>query len=213
MQKVVPAILTADSAELREGLKTLKEQTNWVHIDIMDGKFVPNTSVSLFELGEASQFFHIEIHLMVENPEKYLEDCKAVGAKRVIFHIEAIGNPAMVLQKMGGYEFQRAIAINPLTPVSKIAPYLEKLDAVLVMSVNPGFQGQEFISDVLKKIPEVRQLKQDILIGLDGGVNAENIKSALEAGVDYVCAGSVVMKSSDPVAALSELQKMVQAVE
>lgn len=210
MQRVIPAILTADPAELREGLETLKEQTKWAHIDIMDGAFVSNTSVSLFQLGEASQFFHMEIHLMVENPEKYFEDCKAAGAKRVIFHLEAAEEPEAVLKKMEECGFQKEIALNPSTPVSKIAPYLEKLDAVLVMGVNPGFQGQEFIADVLEKIPEVRQLKQDILIGLDGGINAENIKSAFEAGADYVCAGSAVMKSPDPAAALKALEEMLE---
>ena len=119
MQKVVPAILTADPVELSEGLKVLKSQTNWVHIDIMDGKFVPNTSINLFELGEASQFFNLEIHLMVENPEKYFEDCKEIGAKRVLFHLESTENSTAILQKMSGHGFQKGIAINPETPVSK----------------------------------------------------------------------------------------------
>ena len=100
MQKVIPAILTADSVELRDGLRVLREQTKWVHIDIMDGKFVPNTSINLFELGEANLFFNLEMHLMVENPEKYFEDCKEIGAKRVIFHAEATEDIARVLEKM-----------------------------------------------------------------------------------------------------------------
>ncbi|MEK7542634.1 MAG: ribulose-phosphate 3-epimerase [Patescibacteria group bacterium] len=210
MQKVIPAILTANTEELRQGLKILKGQTNWVHIDIMDNKFVPNTSVNLFELGEASQFFHLEIHSMVEHPEKYLEDCNGIGAKRVIFHLEAADDPELVLQKMEEYGFQKEIAINPQTSALKLAPYIEKLDAVLVMSVNPGFQAQEFIADVLKKIPEIRQLRQDILIGLDGGINAGNIKQVFQAGADYVGVGSAVMKSEDPVATLRELEELVK---
>ena len=209
MQKIVPAILTADPEELRESLKVLRGQTKWVQIDIMDGKFVPNTSVNLFELGEASQFFNLEIHLMVENPGKYLEDCKSIGAKRVIFHVEAAADPLAVLEKMEVCGFQKAIAINPPTPVSQIAPYVEKLDAVLVMSVNPGFQAQEFIPDVLSKIAEIRKFKQDVTIGLDGGVNSENIKSIFEAGADYVGVGSAIMKSSDPLAAFEELKELI----
>ena len=210
MQKVVPAILTSDPAELLEGLRVLKGEASWVQIDIMDGKFVPNTSVNLFELGEACQFFNLEIHLMVENPEKYLEDCKGIGAKRVIFHLEAADDPEAVLQKMEEYGFQKAIALNPATPVSELAPYIEKLDAVLLMSVNPGFQAQEFIPDVLKKIPEVRRLRPDILIGLDGGINAENIKEVFQAGADYAGVGSAVMKSADPVAVLHRLEELVK---
>ncbi|HEY4510027.1 MAG TPA: ribulose-phosphate 3-epimerase [Candidatus Paceibacterota bacterium] len=210
MQKVVPAILTADPVELIEGLRVLKGEASWVQIDIMDGKFVPNTSVNLFELGEASQFFNLEIHLMVEHPEKYLEDCKGIGAKRVIFHLEAADDPEAILQKMEEHGFQKAIALNPATPVSKLAPYIQKLDAVLLMSVNPGFQAQEFIPDVLKKIPEIRGLKPDILIGLDGGINEKNIKSVFEAGADYAGVGSAIMKSSDPVAALRHLEEIVK---
>lgn len=209
MQKVVPAILTADPAELAEGLKTLKEQTKWVQIDIMDGKFVENTSINLFELGEASEYFSLEIHLMVENPAQYFEDCKSIGAKRVIFHVEAVEDARKVLEVMEKYPFQRAIAINPPTPVSKIAPFIQMLDAVLIMSVNPGFQQQEFIANVLPKIAEIRKLKEDIVIGLDGGINESNIKQAFEAGVDYVGVGSAIMKSDDPASALSNLKEMI----
>lgn len=210
MQRVIPAILTSDPKELRDGLKVLKGHTNWVQIDIMDGTFVPSSSVNLFELGEASQIFYIEIHLMVESPEKYLEDCKGIGAKRVIFHLEAAKDPDEVLQKMQEYGFQKEIAINPSTPVLKLAPYIQKLDAVLVMSVNPGFQAQEFIPGVLTKIPEIRQLKQDILIGLDGGINAENITKVFAAGADYVGVGSAVMKTPDPAVALRHLEEMIR---
>ena len=210
MQKIVPAILTADPAELAEGLKVLKEQTKWVQIDIMDGKFVDNTSVNLFELGEACEYFSLEIHLMVENPEKYFEDCKAIGAKRVIFHLEATEDVSKVLESMEKYPFQRAIAINPPTPVSQLAPYVGKLDAVLVMSVNPGFQQQSFIPDVLPKVAEIHKLKEGIIVGLDGGINESNIKQAFEAGADYVGVGSAVMKAEDPAIALRDLKEMIE---
>jgi ribulose-phosphate 3-epimerase len=209
MQKVVPAILTADPAELQENLKVLKDHTKWVHVDIMDGRFVPNTSVNLFELGEAYRFFNLEIHLMVEHPEKYFSDCKEIGAKRVIFHAEATDNIAGVLEEMEKYPFQRAIGINPKTPVSMIASYIEKLDSVLLMSVHPGFQAQEFVGDVLSKIPEIRKIKPDITIGLDGGINETNIKNVFEAGADYADVGSAVMKAEDPTQSLTNLGHMV----
>jgi len=209
MQRVVPAILTSDPAELSESFRVLKEHTNWVHIDIMDGKFVPNTSVNLFELGEANEYFNLEIHLMVQDPEKYFEDCKAVGAKRVIFHLEATKDPEMVLQEMEKYPFQRSIAINPKTAVSKLAPSAEKVSAVLLLSVEPGFQEQKFIPQVLEKIPEIRKLSSEVLIGVDGGINEANIQQVFAAGVDYVRVGSAIMKSEDPVARLRKLEEMV----
>ena len=208
-QRIIPAILTGDPAELKEKLTLLKDHANWVQIDIMDGKFVPNTSVSLFELGEAYKYFNLEFHLMVEEPEKYFKDCDEMGAKRVIFHCEATGDLKGVIEKSRQYQFHIGAALNPATPVSKLAPYIEKLDAVLLMSVNPGFQAQEFIPDVLKKIVEIRRLKPDILIGLDGGINAGNIKEVFEAGADYASVGSAIMKSSDPVVALRHLEEIL----
>jgi len=209
MQKVVPAILTADPAELREGLEVLRNRIKWAHIDIMDGKFVPNTSISIFELGEASQFFNLEIHLMVKNPEKYFEDCEAIGAKRVIFHAEATDNIEGVLKEMKKYSFQRAIAINPDTSVLTIVPYLNSLDGVLIMSVHPGFQKQEFIEDVVLKIAEIKKHAQDIAVSLDGGINKTNIERIFQAGVRYVCVGSAIMKSPNPADALRSLEEMI----
>ena len=209
MQRIIPAILTANPEELRQNLEVLKGHTKWLHIDIMDGKFVPNASVNLFELGEAAQFFHLEIHLMVEHPEKYLVDCNGIGARRVIFHMEAGGSPEAVLAKMEEYGFQKGGAINPSPPSSEVEPYVEKFDAVLLMAVNPGFQAQEFIPDILSKIPEIRALNQNILIGIDGGINEQTIKQAFGAGAGYVCAGSAIMKAVDPVAALKHLEEMI----
>lgn len=210
MQKVIPAILSVDPADLRAKLELLKGHTNWIHLDIMDGKFVPNTSVSLFELGEAYQFFNIEIHLMVSDPREYFKDCDEVGAKRVIFHYEAASNIQEVLEKAKHHQFHIGIALNPETPAERITPHIQDIDSILLLSVNPGFQGQEFIPDVLKKIPEIRRLKQDILIGLDGGINAENIKGVFEAGVDYAGVGSAAMKSADPVVALRHLEEILK---
>ena len=209
MQRVVPAILTANPKELSNDLTVLRGQTSWVHIDIMDGKFVPNTSLSLSELGEASEFFNLEIHLMVQDPEKYFKDWQGIGAKRVIFHWEATDNPEKVLQEMGAYPFYKSMALNSETSVSKLAPYIDKINSVLLLSVIPGFQAQEFISSVLEKTPEVRVLSSEVLIGLDGGINKTNIKEIFEAGADYVGVGSAIMKAENPTEALRELEDMV----
>jgi len=214
MQKVIPAILTADSADLAKKLEMLRELCKWVQIDIMDGKFVQNVSVNLFELGEVSQFFDLEIHLMVEHPEKYLEDCKAIGARRVIFHVEASENPARVLEDMEKYDFQKGIALNPSTPAEDVSRLVSRLDSILLLTVNPGFQGQEFIASALQKIEHLRDLPvgrqgSSILIGVDGGVREENIRKVFKAGADYVAVGSGIWKTENPAASFKELQEMV----
>jgi len=200
MQKVVPAILTVDPAVLKEQLGVLKGHSNWVHIDIMDGKFVSNTSISLFELREAAQFFNLEIHLMVADPKKYFEDCAAISAKRVIYHWEAMHDVS------GEYPFQRGIAFNPDTAI----PSLEKKpDSILVMSVHPGFQGQEFVSAALEKAKEAKGISPQILVGMDGAIGEENIKSVFGAGIDYVTIGSRIWNTEKPIAALEQFEEMV----
>jgi len=201
MQKVIPAILTSDPADLREKLQSLKEHTKWVHIDIMDGKFVENASITLSQLGEASQHFNIEIHLMVQEPEKYFEDCAAIHAKRVICHWEA-NKPDL----SGEHPFQKGIALNPETeiPIFETEP-----DSILLMSVHPGFQGQEFIPSVLEKAKQIREKFPEMLIGMDGALGEENIKQAFEAGINYAVVGSTIIKAQDPAQALKNLEEMV----
>ncbi|MDP4007316.1 MAG: ribulose-phosphate 3-epimerase [bacterium] len=209
MQKVVPAILTDNPSELQRQLAVLKNQTKWVQIDIMDGKFVPSVSVNISQLQEAYQFFNLEIHLMVKDPENYLEDCSAAGAKRVFFHLEATENPEGVISAMEKYSFQKGIALNPETDVKEATPFLKNLDAVLLLSVVPGEQGHDFIPSVLEKITKVKDMKPDVLCGVDGGISEENIQSVFQKGADYVAVGSSIWKTEDPVAALRELEEML----
>ncbi len=209
MQKVVPAILTADPVDLQGKLTILKGHTNWIHIDIMDGKFVPNTSVSLFELGEAYEYFNLEIHLMVTDPEKYFEDCKAIGAKRVIFHFEATENPAHVLAEIEKYEFQKGIALKLETSPNALAPFQERIGSILLMSIEPGFQGQDFVPSVLEKAKETKRLFPNRALTMDGGIGEENIKDAFAAGVDYVVVGSRIVKTENPPEALRKLEAIV----
>lgn len=201
MQKIVPAILTADPAQLKEQLGVLKGHSNWVHIDIMDGKFVPNTSISLFELGEAAQLFNLEIHLMVADPERYFEDCAAISAKRVICHWEAKPNLS------GDHPFQKGIALNPETeiPLFEIEP-----SSILLMSVHPGFQGQEFVPSVLEKVKQVREKFPEMLVGMDGALGEKNIKQAFEAGINYAVVGSKIVKAENPAQVLKSLEEMVE---
>lgn len=210
MQKVIPAILTNDAKKLQEQLEVLKNQSHWVHIDIMDGKFVPAVSINLVELKEASQFFNLEIHLMVKEPEEYLEDCNAIGAKRVYFHLESAKDPVAVLLAMERYQFERGIAINPETTVEKLTPYAKNIDSVLLLSIVPGAQGSMFIPEVTEKILEIKSLNEKLLVGVDGGIEKENIQDIFTKGVDYVVSGSAVWKAKDPIVSLRELEGMAR---
>lgn len=202
MQKVIPAILTADTADLQEKLQMLKDHTKWVHVDIMDGKFVPNTSINLSQLGEAAQQFNLEIHLMVQEPEKYFEDCAAIHAKRVICHWEA-NKPNL----SGDHPFQKGIALNPETEI----PLFEtESNSVLLMSVHPGFQGQEFVPSALEKAKQIREKFPGMLVGMDGALGKENIKQAFEAGINYAVVGSNIVKAENPAQALKNLEDMIK---
>ena len=209
MQKVIPAILTNDAKKLQEQLQVLKDQSYWVHIDIMDGKFVPAVSINLAELRDANQSFNLEIHLMVKEPEKYLQDCSAVGAKRVYFHLEGAEDPNAVLSHMEQYQFQRGIAISPETTVDQLAPYVKNVGAVLLLSIVPGAQGNAFIPEVVEKILEIKGLNEKLLVSMDGGVGEGNIQDIFTKGADYIVAGSAVWKAKDPIVSLRELQEMI----
>ncbi|MEK7510573.1 MAG: ribulose-phosphate 3-epimerase [Patescibacteria group bacterium] len=210
MQRIIPAILTSDPIDLRKKLEFLKGHTNWVQIDIMDGKFVPNASVSIFELGEAYEYFNLELHLMVENPEQYFQDCDGAGAKRVFFHYEAAPNLQETLAKAKQHQFHIGLALNPTTDVKSVTPYLKEIDSVLVLAVNPGFQGQEFIPSVLQKVKEIRELSPEILIGIDGGINESNIKQVFSTKIDYAAVGSGIWNTGNPLETLKKLGEMVQ---
>ncbi len=210
MQKIVPAILTDSVADLAEKLKILAGNTQWIQIDVMDGLFVPEISVPLSALEELADDFDYEIHLMVQDPASYFETCQAVGAKRVIFHIEGVKNPEHVFQEMQKYSFERGIALNPETQLDVAKKWQQQIDSLLFLSIHPGKQGLEFIPSVLEKIRALRMFSLDILLGVDGGINEpEEFKKVFEAGADYVVVGSGIWKSKDPIAALRKLEKMV----
>ena len=215
MQKVIPAILTSDPEYLRAKLQLFQGESEWLHIDIMDGTLVPGRTVNLFELGEASEFFNLEIHLMVEDPFKYFEDCSGVRAKRVLFHAEAIEDIPAFLEKAKNFEFQKSVALGPNLAklnLEKLSLAKFGLSGVLLMGIEPGAQGREFIPSVLEKIREVRG-RTPYVIGVDGGVKKENIKAIFQAGADYVVVGSEIMKAEHPLEVLKSLEEMVQSIK
>lgn len=210
MQHIIPAILEANAVDLAKKLTVLAGNTQWVHIDVMDGLFVQETSAPVSALEKLEDGFDYEIHLMVQDPASYFAACAAALAKRVVFHIEGAKDVERVFQDMQKYSFERGIALNPETPVPAVKKWQHQIDALLLMGVHPGKQGQEFIPAVLEKMRALRMFSPDVLLGVDGGVGSDTIEKVFEAGADYVVVGSGIWKSKDPIAALRKLEAMVQ---
>ena len=210
---VAPSILSADFGKLGEEVKAICEAgCDLVHVDVMDGHFVPNLTIGpvVVEAVKKSSTKPLDIHLMVENNTFFVELFAPLKPKYISFHIEEEKHPHRLLQKIRSLGISPAIVLNPHTPPSSVEYLLKDLDMVLLMSVNPGFGGQKFIPSVLQKAKELKQLilkhNPNCLIEVDGGVSDKNIKELKEAGVDVVVAGSFVYKSDDYAHAINLLK-------
>ena len=199
-----PSILSADFCNLGAQVKTVEEtNTEFLHIDIMDGSFVPNISFGfpvIKALRKNSKMI-FDVHLMIENPSKYIDEFVNCGADIITFHYEAERHIDRTVNYIKNKGCKVGIALNPATPVSVLKNILPSLDMVLIMSVNPGFGGQSFIEYSIDKIQEVKNLakklnKQNLLIEVDGGVDTHNIKSIVEAGANVLVAGSAVFREN-----------------
>ncbi len=197
MKSVVPSVLTKDYEELERKIRILEQLTDVIQIDIMDGELVPNISLGADEVKKANPRSKLEIHLMVKNPKTYIKPFADIGAFRAIFHIESDDNPLEVIEEIKKYNMEPGIAINPPTPVESIIPFLSFVNVVLVMGVNPGFQGQKFIPETLEKVRIIKKANPEILIELDGGVNPEIGLELISAGVDILNVGSFLFKEGD----------------
>ncbi len=204
--KLAPSILSADFARLGADVEEVSEVADLLHVDVMDGHFVPNLTIGppvVKSLRAHTELF-LDCHLMVDNPGVLLEEFADAGADRCIVHVE-LGDPRPLFDDLRARDVGVGLVLNPPTPVDSVLPYLDQIDLLLVMSVNPGWGGQAFIPEVLDKVEAVRkEIDAHGLaceIEIDGGINADTAGDAAAAGVDILVAGSAVFRAPDPVAA------------
>ena len=214
MKKILPSILSADFANLERDIKELESiGIDMFHIDVMDGNFVPNISFGfpIIESIRPKTDKVFDCHLMIANPENYVEQFCKVGCDMVSFHIEATNHADRVIQVIKNNGKKAGIVLNPQTSIESIKYLLPKLDYVLIMTVNPGFGGQKFIPEMLEKIEELTKLREEknynFLIEVDGGINIETSKACRDKGADLLVCGSFLFGASDKEKTLGELLK------
>jgi ribulose-phosphate 3-epimerase len=196
--RVTPAVLTDDPQSLKKMLKQAETFTDYVQIDIMDGKFVPSRSIGWEQIAGIPSTISWEAHLMIQRPENQFENFKKAGAAKAVFHYEATSTPEQAIAAARLMGLKAGIAINPETPVFKILPLTNEVDSVLFLSVHPGFYGAKFMPEVLDKIAELRQARPDLDIGIDGGIKENNIELIARSGVDEIFVGSAIFLQPDP---------------
>ncbi|MBS1509961.1 MAG: ribulose-phosphate 3-epimerase [Bacteroidetes bacterium] len=213
MPIVAPSLLAADFLKLQDECTMLNEsQADWYHLDVMDGRFVPNISFGpmLIEFFRKATNKVCDVHLMIEDPGNYAEAFKKAGADHLSVHIEACRNLHRNIQQIKELGMKAGVAINPHTPVEQLQDILADIDLVCMMSVNPGFGGQKFIPYTLTKIKQLRRMIDErglsVLIEIDGGVTLDNAHSIIAAGADVLVAGNTVFKSADPKATIAGLK-------
>jgi ribulose-phosphate 3-epimerase len=213
--EIAPSILASDFAKLGEQVRLVEEGgAEVLHVDVMDGHFVPNISLGIpivASLRKATRL-PLDVHLMIEKPELFIEDFTKAGANRVLVHQEATVHLDRALAMIRNHGAEAGAAINPATPVAMLSDVMAKLDTVLVMSVNPGFGGQKFIPNAYEKIRQLAAMRTrynaNFRIEVDGGVDVENIAELARAGVNTFVAGTSIYSAADPVAATRQLKQL-----
>ena len=213
--EIAPSILASNFARLGEEIHTVEHAgADVIHVDVMDGHFVPNISIGIpvVESLRKATRLPLDVHLMIERPEEYIEDFVRAGATRVLVHQEATVHLDRALAMIRKHGAEAGAAINPATPVLMLSDVLDKLDTVLVMSVNPGFGGQKFIRGALEKIRQLNQWRTrynaSFRIEVDGGVDLGNVAELAQAGANTFVAGSSIFHASDPAGATRQLHKL-----
>ncbi|MCO4294533.1 ribulose-phosphate 3-epimerase [Solitalea sp. MAHUQ-68] len=212
---IAPSILSADFANLQDDVEMINESSaDWFHVDVMDGVFVPNISFGFPVVTAVNHHAKkpLDVHLMIVDPDRYLEDFKKAGASILTVHYEACTHLHRTVSKIKELGMKAGVALNPHTPVNVLEDIINDLDLVLIMSVNPGFGGQKFIENTYEKIRTLRQLCErknaTVIIEVDGGVNKHNTAALLKAGANALVAGNAVFSAEDPIAEIAELKKI-----
>ena len=213
MPVIAPSILNADFSRLHEEIQMLNEsEAEWIHLDIMDGIFVPNISfgIPIVEAVRKLSDKFLDVHLMIQKPDKYVEAFYKAGANNIIVHYEADHNLEETLKKIKSFGIDSSVCINPKTPVEVLYPYLKWVDMVLIMSVEAGFGGQAFMPETYQRVETLKKHLTEnnlkVRIEVDGGVNYTNAGSLAEKGVDVLVAGSLVFKSDNPKETIKKLK-------
>lgn len=212
---VAPSLLAADFTNLKKAIDLIdRSEADWLHMDIMDGRFVPNISFGMMIVEQVGRVLNkpMDVHLMIEEPGKYVPQFAQAGADTITVHFEACPHLHRNIQQIRDLGVRAGVAINPHTPVTALEHVVEDLDLVLIMSVNPGFGGQKFIFETLYKIRQLRQLLMDrnskALIEVDGGVGLQNAAKIMEAGADVLVAGSSVFGSENPMDTIHQMKAL-----
>ena len=216
--KLAPSILSADFSNLQAALQICnKGGAHWIHVDVMDNQFVPNLTIGppvVKSLRPKTEKF-IDVHMMVVDPEKLVEPFAKAGADNITFHIEATNNPVGIIDLIRSCGSKVGVSIKPATPLSDIFPILDKVDVVLIMSVEPGFGGQGYLPGTNKRISEIRKYLNEkcldrVLIEVDGGIKLHNAKEVIDAGANVLVAGSEIFKANNPIQTIKYFYQLTE---
>jgi ribulose-phosphate 3-epimerase len=216
MKLIAPSMLASNFGNLEHEISMINNsQADWFHIDIMDGVFVPNISFGtpIMNVLKKKANKPLDVHLMIVNPDNYIEKFVELGSSILTVHAEACTHLHRTIQRIKSFNIKAGVAINPHTPISSIESIINEIDLVCLMSVNPGFGGQSFIENTFQKVNDLKSLiekkNSKALIEIDGGVNSDNAKKLIEYGADVLVAGSFVFKSNNPSKTISDLSVLI----
>ncbi len=209
MIQIIPAIIAKNFQELNEKIKKIEPYVEWAQLDVMDGKFVNNkTWNSPYNLKDLETNLNLEVHLMIDDPEEVIDDWINSGVKRIIFHYEATDKHEEILRKIKEARLETGIALNPETSINILDDFINQLDLILIMTVNPGFGEQRFLNESVDKIKQLREKYKSVNLEVDGGINLKTAPEVIKAGVNILAVGSAIFKSNNIEETIRELKNI-----